>query len=723
MRGFFCLLAMLVLWPLAASAATDRVALVIGNGSYQHGTRLPNPANDARLIARTLRELEFDVIEHVDLERNAMERAALEFSRRANGARVALVFFAGHGIQMAGSNYLLPVDAKLEDEFALRVETVNLDTLLESVSGATTRLVVLDACRNNPFVSRMRLSSANRNLTRGLGKVEATIGGTLIVYSTRPDDVATDGDGDNSPFSAALAKYMKQPGLDIRQVITRVRNDVLDQTGNRQEPWESSSLREDVFLAGTGVSIVPPTPVAGASTGTLVLEVTPADARVWLGDGLLPAGIREVPNLPPGEVKLKARREGYSEHEIKAYIVAGRSTHAQLTLNALAGSASVSKKRSNLRAAAVDQCDRLAASPDDRTRPSNMPGIALESMDVTRAVKACRPVAEASDEPRHWYQYARAAQANEDHAQAVEWYRKAADRGYAPAQSNLGLMYELGLGARQSNAEAVAWYRKAADQGYALGQNNLGIMYANGLGVAADEAEAIAWYRKAADQGNTHAINNIGNIYNNKHDHAQAAVWYRRAADQGHADAQSSLAALYACGCGIDKDDAQAAYWYRKAADQGDDHAQFELGTRYRYGRGVPQDYAQEIIWYRKAAEQGHPWAQTGLGYMYRNGRGVSQDYKEALNWFRKAADRGYVGAQNALGLMYDEGKGVPQNYTQAIAWYRKAADQGDVIAQYNLGMTYKKLHNLTQAAEWFRKAAAQGDAEAKSELEKLGSR
>ncbi len=335
--------ALIALSALFASPAAEarRVALVIGNGSYQHTTRLPNPGSDAKALARTLRTLNFDEVTGLtDLDRPRMERAVLEFGRRASGADVALVFFAGHGIQMDGRNYLLPVDARLEDDLALRVEAVNLDLVLDAVSGAGTRLVVLDACRNNPFLSRMRVSGANRNVSRGLAPVDAALGGTLIAFSTSPGDVAADGDGGNSPFTSALVRHLAQPGLEIRQVFTRVRADVLAQTGKRQTPWENSSLLGDVYLAGSGMSVVNPTPVAGASTGTLVVSVTPADARVWLGDALLPAGIREVPNLPPGEVLLTARREGYSEHRIKAYIVAGQRTETSLGLVAVQASPS-----------------------------------------------------------------------------------------------------------------------------------------------------------------------------------------------------------------------------------------------------------------------------------------------------------------------------------------------------------------------------------------------
>jgi len=245
---FITILICCAIMPCAFAAG--RFALIVGNGNYQNVPYLPNPTNDAQLIARTLGGLGFDVALQFDGDRRSMERSLLEFAQRARGADVAFIFYAGHGIQLKGRNYLIPVDAQLEDDFALRLEALDLSLVLEATGGADFQMIVLDACRNNPFAARMRLSDPGRMVSRGLGRVEPAQGDTLIAFSTSPDDVAEDGVDGNSPFSSALARYLAEPGLEIRQVFTRVTAEVLGKTANRQRPWEQSSLTRDLFLAG-----------------------------------------------------------------------------------------------------------------------------------------------------------------------------------------------------------------------------------------------------------------------------------------------------------------------------------------------------------------------------------------------------------------------------------------------------------------------------------------
>jgi formylglycine-generating enzyme required for sulfatase activity len=247
-----------------APAQARRVALVVGNGQYANTTPLPNPVRDAELLSASLQRVGFEVQTLRNAPKAQMERELLQFARRAQGASVALVYFAGHGLQMEGRNYLLPVDVKLEDDMAVSLEAIELNQLLRVVQGASTRLVVLDACRNNPFSAGMRVTGATRSVSRGLARVDTATRGTLIAFSTSPDDVAADGNGQHSPFAQSLAKHITQPGLEIRQVFTRVRADVLAQTGERQIPWENSSLLGDLYLAGAAtnpMATVAPEPV------------------------------------------------------------------------------------------------------------------------------------------------------------------------------------------------------------------------------------------------------------------------------------------------------------------------------------------------------------------------------------------------------------------------------------------------------------------------------
>jgi hypothetical protein len=241
------LLAMLVLAVTCVTASAQqtgrRVALVIGNSAYAAQGQLANPGPDARLVADALRRVGFQVTQQTDLGKQRMDLALRDFSRTADGAEVALVYYAGHGLEANGVNWLLPVDATLAEERDLSFEAVNLDTVLATVERARgLRMVVLDACRNNPFARSMRRSAGTRaTVTRGLADVEVT--GTLVLFAARGGTVAQDGaPGANSPFAAAFARRIPEPGVDIRVLAGKVRDDVLAATGRVQEPFSYGSL-------------------------------------------------------------------------------------------------------------------------------------------------------------------------------------------------------------------------------------------------------------------------------------------------------------------------------------------------------------------------------------------------------------------------------------------------------------------------------------------------
>ena len=266
-------------------------------------------------------------------------------------------------------------------------------------------------------------------------------------------------------------------------------------------------------------------------------------------------------------------------------------------------------------------------------------------------------------------------------AEAVKWYRKSAEQGYAIAQNNLGCMYSDGRGVEQSNVEAAKWYRKSAEQGYFHAQFNLGLMYQNGHGVEQSDMEAVKWFRKSAEQGHATAQCNLGWMYESgrgvEQSNVEAVKWYRKAAEQGHATAQCNLGWMYESGRGVEQSNVEAAKWYRKAAEQGNSRAQYNLGEMYYYGRGVEQSDVEAAKWYHKSAEQGYINAQNDLGWMYRNGRGVEQSDMEAVKWYRKSAEQGHATAQKNLAWMYREGRGVERSNAEAIKWYRKAEQNG----------------------------------------------
>jgi tetratricopeptide (TPR) repeat protein len=228
-----------------------RVALVIGNSNYTAVAALPNPRRDAQALAEALRAVGFTTVTLAnDLPRDKLVDTLRAFAADAEKADWAVIYFAGHGIEVAGVNYLIPVDARLLSDRDAQFEAVSLDQALGAVEGARKlRLVLLDACRENPFARQIRRTIASRSVGRGLARIEPGPG-TLVAYAARDGQVALDGDGQNSPFAAALLKHLKDPGLEINKLFRLLHDDVMEATDNRQEPYTYGALpgREDFFF-------------------------------------------------------------------------------------------------------------------------------------------------------------------------------------------------------------------------------------------------------------------------------------------------------------------------------------------------------------------------------------------------------------------------------------------------------------------------------------------
>ena len=227
--------------------AERRVALVIGNSAYQKVPRLTNPTSDAAALVAMLEAAQFDSVESkFDLTATELRRTLRDFADRTREADIAVVYYAGHGIELDGNNFLVPVDAALQTDGDVLDETVSLERVLFAVEPAKRlRLVILDACRDNPFVKTMRRTVASRGIWRGLAKVEPTTPNTLIAFAAKAGSTASDGDSGNSPFATALVEYLPRPGLDIRRALGFVRDDVLKTTRNKQEPYVYGSLGGD----------------------------------------------------------------------------------------------------------------------------------------------------------------------------------------------------------------------------------------------------------------------------------------------------------------------------------------------------------------------------------------------------------------------------------------------------------------------------------------------
>jgi uncharacterized caspase-like protein len=233
--------------PDAFSRTDKRVALVIGNGAYRHVSLLANPLNDANDVAESPGRLGFSVRRVTDGGYEDMRRALLDFNRSARGAEMAVVYFAGHGIEVGGENYLIPVDAELKSDIDVDHETVNLKVLMFSVASASQLgLVILDACRNNPFGAKMQRTIRTRSVSRGLAAVEPT-GNVLVAFAAKEGTTAADGTGRNSPFTGSLLQHIETPGLEVNFLFRNVRDDVIRITNREQQPFVYGSLSKDAI--------------------------------------------------------------------------------------------------------------------------------------------------------------------------------------------------------------------------------------------------------------------------------------------------------------------------------------------------------------------------------------------------------------------------------------------------------------------------------------------
>lgn len=248
-------LAIVALMAFAAApglADGKRVALVIGNSAYRNVPALPNPPNDAGDLAAALNRLGFAVTLITNATFDEMRRGLIALGRDAAGAEMAVVYFAGHGMELSGENWLIPVDAELKKDTDAANEAISLRSVMLQVSNTTSLgLVILDACRNNPFAAKMQRSLALRAAPAGgLGRIEP-VGNVLVAYAARDGTTAADGDGRNSPFTAALLQNIETPGLEVTFMFRNVRDDVMEKTANEQQPFVYGSLsRKAIYLAG-----------------------------------------------------------------------------------------------------------------------------------------------------------------------------------------------------------------------------------------------------------------------------------------------------------------------------------------------------------------------------------------------------------------------------------------------------------------------------------------
>ena len=680
--------------PVGREAGGRRVALVIGNDSYPE-MPLRNARNDMSALSAALKDVGFLVTQVADADRKALARAIDEFVQAVRPGDTALFYYSGHGIQLEGQNYLVPVDFAAKDAIDAQYDGYAVDRLVGrlSAAGVDLAMVILDACRNNPFRG-VRASGG------GWAAMQAGRG-VYLAFATAPGTVASDNpSGANGLFTTHLLSALREPGLTLHEVFDQVMRAVQAASGGRQQPWVQSSAAAAGSFRFRPSSDRLATPPAPSATVTVVPEPEVVAWQAVAGTNNVAALEQFVAAFPNSQYAAAAR--------IK--IAAMRDPTAAPQPVAPTGAT---------RRASTSDVSARAQAADDRG-------------DYVEAFRYYRQAAEAGDTAamtRVGWMYSSGRGVPEDQGQAMAWYRKAADKHEATGMYNVGVMYALGRSVPRDDGQAVSWYRKGAEAGSDNAMHALGFMYQDGLGVRQDDRQALAWYRKASDAGNRDAMFSLARMYEDgrgvPQDGNQAVYWYRKAADAGNASALANLGWMYKDGRGVPQDDVQAVAWYRKGADAGSANAMNALGLMYENGRGVPKDDAEAVRWYRKGADAGEASAMNNLGVMYRTGRGVPQDDVQAAAWYRKAIAAGNAAAMNNFAAMYENGRGVPIDLDEALGWYRKAAAAGSAGAMNNLGRMYERGRgvpaDLEQAVAWYRKAAAAGDEKARENLKRLG--
>jgi tetratricopeptide (TPR) repeat protein len=504
------IVAAILLWAAAGSTAhaEKRVALVIGNSAYRVAPALPNAVADAKLMSDTLLSLGFFVVgggARLDLDKAGFDAALAEFGKQLIGADVALFYYAGHGVETHGLNYLTPVDANPADEgdvFAQMMATSGVLDQLEK-SGTRINLVLLDACRDNPFRDR-----GVRSTSGGLAQMPAPPG-TLISFATQPRSVSFDGDDGHSPYTSALVEAMRHPGYGLFKTFNEVGLAVEKATHGQQLPWLSSSpIRTAFYFAGRPAT-----------------EAAPA------------AGIEQA-RLAPAD--LNPRRDLVTDCD-RLTAMAHDTGHPPDVPG-------VVFEKINVKAATSACNDAMAQYPDVARFAFEAGRVATARKDYAEARRLYDKAANAGyamalNNIGGSYEGGQGVPVN--YVEAANWYGKAVASGEPTAMVNLGWLYETGHGVKQDYAEAIRLYEAAARAGEPSAMNNLGLLYLYGKGVARDYAEARRLFEQGAALGEASAMNSLGVLYVHGNgvprDLRTARQWFVKAAALGNPEARENL--------------------------------------------------------------------------------------------------------------------------------------------------------------------------------------
>ncbi|AZB65661.1 caspase-1, p20 [Cereibacter sphaeroides] len=722
------------------SGPPPRVAMVVGNSAYQNVPALPNPAGDAELVAEKLWESGFEVIETVDADRETMLADLATFRSRLREGSEALFFYAGHGVQIGGRNYLLPVSVAPSSVEDLKAQAIDAQLFLDVMaqSGARLTLVLLDACRNNPFLdmpsdgaeaiatralsigaSRAAVERGLRDLAAasrgGLAEMSAGRGEALISFATAPGQVAFDGRGRHSPYTSALAGSIDEPGLELVDLFRRVRGAVREATGGQQIAWTASTLESRFYFKPPADDLRSAT--TGMSTGSDTLGALPprrvVDRTFWRAirdTDRLDAFTAYVRTMPDGafvaEAKEKIRSLGGDPEAIpvsdlslperpRGFVLADPAAQADLaaTLDRAPASVPIGTGAARI-GAAPDRAGWVHVAAAPRLGAVSAGGTRLEAGSV-RWMEADQPldylpgIGSNGGLDSLRAEALREGGTTEPLEAAVETYVDACDmlagNPYDSQRVTAGTRQFI-LDRNHDAAIAVCEIAVARHPEVVRFWAEL----ARGYRAAGRYEEALHWQQKAVDAGYASAMVYLGQMYLDgqavPRDFDRARELFEAADARGETAALTALAWIHRAGVGVPEDPARALDFYRQGAARGNDWAMTNIGEFYQKGLSVARDPVEAVRWYTAAAKSGELTAQTRLARMYQTGDGIAVDEAQARFWFETAAGRGVPNALTRLGLMYEQGQGVDRDLEAAARLYGRAAAEGDAEAWLRLG-------------------------------------
>ena len=567
-RTIVALLALLM--PVIAQAADKRVALVIGNSAYRHSGALANPKNDATdVAARPCGSLALQLSKASISTRLSFDRKIRDFAKALQGADAGILFYAGHGLQVGGENYLVPVDAELSSVSALDFEMVRVGVVQRIMEGeAGTNVLFLDACRDNPLARNLARAMGTRStaIGRGLSTIESG-SGTLISFSTQPGNVALDGTGRNSPFAGALVKYMSSSTDDLSAILIAVRNDVMKETQRKQVPWEHSALTGRFFF-----NRLPQTAAAALPAGLSDLQL---EIALWHGikDSRSPELVQVyLDRYPNGTFSAVAR---LAIEQMKSAVVTPK-VPAPLPVSSQAPPARTMVVKVE-----------LAAAP--KGKPRGFMGITITALQSEwartfgLAQKAVWVTAVAPDGP--------AAKAKVQPGDVIVRFD---GREVHDARSMARLVGEMPPDASpmveiwrvgESTAELQDLAPRSRRSRRSRGNSKSGLRLHDPMFGAADDAEALRWNCKSADMGDATAMRMLGVMHRDGRglpkDEPEAVRWFHKSAQAGDAVAMRSLATMYLEGAGTSRDPAAGAQWTVKALRAGDSRSLADMSAKF----------------------------------------------------------------------------------------------------------------------------------------------